>query len=212
MGPHREYLDYRGHEVKKIFLDIGAYDGQSTRAALLHKFDEIHMFEPSSVMRGKLEDLAARYSEVHFHPFGLLDKDCTKTLLRSGSTGATIYQDKIVFEDYFPPWMLAHEKCEFRGARDWYQKNIAPKPAYLWVKLNCEGAEIVIIDELIPILVGGGMDHLMVDFDACKIPSLGNHVLRTRERLRADSVDVFDITLTESSPADCINAWMDPQR
>ena len=160
----------------KIFLDIGAHKGQTTKIAMEHKykFDKIYSFEPFPECAAEIEKLSD--SRVTVCNFGFWDKNCTKQLYSPGSKGASLFKDKMGEN-------VESEKIELKKISEWFANNIN-KEDKVYLKINCEGSEVVILNDLVESGEYKKVDVLMVDFDVRKIPSQKHLMPRMKEKLR----------------------------
>ena len=110
----------------------------------------------------------------------------------------------------------AVEQCAFIDAAQWVRTHLLPDDT-VWLKLNCEGAECDIIDHLLNQDVMRAIDHLLVQFDVEKVPSIAYRAAPTRRRLSASSiafVEAGDIMFGRSHAARTANwlAWTEASR
>ena len=147
----------------KIFLDVGAHIGQTLEIALEDKynFEKIFCFEPVS----ECCDALRKYDDkrVEVCEYGLWNENCTKQIYNPKSKGASVFKDK--FKD-----APESRNIDLRRASDWFSQNIKEEDK-VYLKLNCEGSEVAILDDLINTNEYKKIDVLMVDFDVRKIPS-----------------------------------------
>lgn len=149
----------------KIFLDVGAHIGETLEIALESKygFDKLYCFEP---VRECLDVIRTRYNDKRLVlcEYGLWNKDCIMSLYNPGDLGASVFKDK----------PRRHDKgflnVKFVSASNWFNENLN-FDNQIYLKLNCEGAECVILDDLIDSGQYKKIAVLMVDFDVVKIPS-----------------------------------------
>lgn len=175
----------------KIFIDIGAYNGDTLDLALKYDYDIIHCFEP---VKQHYTALIERVSKmlygpiVMIHPYGLLDQDTIKTIHSPGSDGASIFSEKKQFSH-----LDQKETCTFRDAetifREFWDADI------LDVKINCEGAELKIIERLISSDRINQISNLCVHYDVLKIPGMGQKVVDKLENLLAEFFDGQRLTV-----------------
>lgn len=160
----------------RIFLDIGANKGQTLAAVLdpVFRFDWIVCFEPSKVCLPKLADLAD--DRVMIQHFGLWNQTCFKTLIDPGGKGASIYDKDNVRPN------AETELCKFRRASEWF-KHCLGKGHTVFMKLNCEGAECDILDDLLDSGEFEKVSYAMIDFDVRKIAAQKHREAELRERL-----------------------------
>lgn len=148
----------------KWFLDVGANTGQSLLAALEPEFgfDRIVCFEPAKACWPKLKSLAD--SRVRVERFGLWNRTCQQEIFQPGTKGAGMWKKDRGLSD-------EKELCEFRKASDWMRDHIAAGDV-VYLKLNCEGAECDILDDLLDSGEFEKVTFVMVDFDVRKIAAL----------------------------------------
>jgi FkbM family methyltransferase len=161
----------------KIFLDVGAHEGETLHAVRDPKydFDRIYCFEPASVCWPALE--AVRDPRVAVCRFGLWNRTSSHALYDVGTLGASLYADKF-------PEARPEETAQFVRATAWLSDHVGDEDE-VYLKLNCEGAECDIVDDL---LVSGRFARIrsaMIDPDIRKIPTLAHRERELRERLAA---------------------------
>lgn len=148
----------------RIFLDVGAYIGEVAKAVLTSKyeFDRIYCFEPQLSMCDIIKKIGE--DKIIVNEFGLWNCDCVRILYwRKRIGGASIYSDR---------FCRSHNRieCNFVKASSWFAENIK-QDDYVVLKLNCEGSECDILDDLFQSGEYKKINALMVDFDVRKIPS-----------------------------------------
>ncbi len=163
-----------------VFLDVGAHEGSSLHAVRDPKygFDRIYCFEPAPACWPALE--AVRDERVTVCRFGLWDRTCEHALYDPGSRGASIFEDKFRSTP-------GTEPARFVRATDWFRDQLAADDE-IYLKLNCEGAECDIVEDL---LDSGELDRVrsvMIDPDVRKIPSLAHREQHLRDRLTASGL------------------------
>jgi FkbM family methyltransferase len=167
----------------KIFLDVGAYNGDTAGAVLKHNynFDKIYCFEPfpklCSDIRSKIKD-----EKVVVNEFGLWKENSLKKIFKINSRSASIFEDK-----FNEP--VESQDISLVKASDWFKNNISLGDE-VFLKLNCEGSECDILDDLIDSGESKKVSVLMVDFDVRKIPSQKHREKETRERLKKSGISV----------------------
>jgi FkbM family methyltransferase len=163
----------------KIFIDIGAYNGDTLNLALQYNYDVIHCFEP---VKQHYTALMKRVSKmlhgpsVTIHPYGLLDQNAMIDIHSPGSDGASIYSNKKQFSQ-----IGKVESCSFRDAGEVFRVFHAGDNIDL--KINCEGAERLIIQRLIDTGRLKCVSDLCIHYDVLKIPGMGQPVVDELEKL-----------------------------
>lgn len=156
--------------MKNIFLDLGAHNGDTAQAALKYGiFDVVHSFEPVESLCKQIET-SIKDKRLILHKYGLLDKDCEKVIYCSGSVGGSIFKNKKQRDSNKGP----PTNCVFKKSSDWFKNNISNND-YVIVKINVEGAEIAILNDLIDSGEYFKINHMLICFDILKIP--GGNIL-----------------------------------
>jgi len=161
----------------KIFLDVGAHFGECALRALnpRFRFDLVVAYEPSSVSQKRLRRI--KDSRLLIRPFGLGGKSEQKTLFGAGHLGASLYSDK---KGLVRPDLM--EKIEIRTAHKELADYLRDENE-VWLKINCEGGEIAIIQDLYDHSILNKFDHIWIDWDARKIPSLKDSIEKSSSLL-----------------------------
>ena len=167
---------------RRIFLDVGAHTGETLAAVLdpEFRFDEIVCFEPASACWKALDNVASWDDRVSAERYGLWNKECSWLIIDPGSQGASIYK-----KDHGR--YNKTELCNFVHARYWFGENIEHGDT-VFLKLNCEGAECDIIDDLLDSGEFAKVTYLMVDFDVRKIASQRHREAEIRARFEREGI------------------------
>jgi FkbM family methyltransferase len=164
--------------VLKVFLDVGAHVGETLRAVLdpRYRFDHIVCFEPASACHGAL----ARFkdSRITLCRFGLWKETSRLPIFDPGGVGASIFQEKTSLVD-----RNRFELASFVRASEWFRENVRPEDD-VFMKMNCEGAECDILDDLMDSGEIAKVQSLLVAFDVRKVPSQQGRELEIWNRLR----------------------------
>tara|TARA_R110000868_G_scaffold81804_3_gene231332 strand:+ start:234 stop:812 length:579 start_codon:yes stop_codon:yes gene_type:complete len=187
----------------KVFLDVGANNGQSLAAAMLPQwgFDRIYCFEPAPACWPYLTKMAD--GRVKIKRFGLWDRDAEMPLFQPGTKGAGMWKkDRGTIDET--------EVCRFARAADWMRKHIKPDDS-VFLKLNCEGAECDILDDLLDSGEFAKVSYLMVDFDVRKIATLAHREEQMKARLAEfghPRVSTSKEVMRGETHIDRINNWL----
>ena len=188
----------------KIFLDVGAHTGETVRAVLdpKYRFDRIFCFEPVESCRRQL----ARFPDprVVVLPFGLWKETTEREIYGPGAMGASLFADMPV-ED-----ASRTERCHFVAASEWFRENIDAQDS-VYMKLNCEGSECDILDDLVDTGEFFKVTQVMVDFDVRKIPSQRHREAETRKRVEESGLRNFrycEDVMTGATHALRIQHWL----
>lgn len=186
-----------------IFLDVGAHRGQTLAAVQEREFDIIHCFEPVKEHWPELERIADPKRTL-IERFGLWNRDASVELFDPGTKGAGMW----LKDRRRPDLPITRELCEFRRASEWFRVNI-PDGARVYLKLNCEGCECDILDDLLDSGEWSKVSFALVSFDVRKIGPLRHRMQEVIARLPS-----WQVTRTEDVPAgschlDRILYWLD---
>jgi FkbM family methyltransferase len=169
---------------------VGANTGQTLAAVLdrRFRFDEIVCFEPSLICWEKLEQVEAKVKAesgaepkpqpqpiIRIERFGLWNKTCQQAIFEPGRKGASLWKKEKATRDNT-------EMCEFVRATDWFKENIKDGDT-VFLKLNCEGAECDILDDLLESGEFSKVAYAMIDFDVRKIATQKHREAELRHKL-----------------------------
>ena len=165
----------------KVLLDVGANMGQTARPALDAKygFDKVISFEPAPPCWPELE--AIKDPRFQLCKFGLWNKTCQHTIHDPGSQGASIYNDL-----EYPGRGSKTMSIDLVKASDWMAKNISSGDT-VFMKLNCEGSEVDIVEDLLESGELRKVYNLMIAFDVRRSATLRGREAPLRARLRAQN-------------------------
>lgn len=163
----------------RVFLDVGAYTGDVTRLVLHgnYGFDRVYAFEPQLALCETIRGIVDPRLTVC--PFGLWDRTGTfpfYVVLDSKRTGGSVYADKI------QPRASQVLSAEFVSASEWFRAHLRDDETVI-LKMNCEGAECAILDDLFQSGEARKLHGVAVAFDVRKVPSEAHREAATRERL-----------------------------
>ncbi len=96
---------------------------------------------------------------------GLLDSTCKRLVFDPGSLGASVYSDAPGIERG-----TSEELCDFVEAAAFFREHIRDTDR-VWMKLNCEGAEVAVLENLMRSGEARKLHNVLIDFDAARIPS-----------------------------------------
>lgn len=188
----------------KIFLDVGAHIGETLEVAIDAKyaFDKIVCFEP---VPENIEKLSSFQDErIVVCDYGLWNETCLKDIFDPKSMGASLFRDKFRHGVGSSPIKLVR-------ASAWFEKNLRIEDE-VYFKLNCEGSEVAILDDLINSGEYRKIDTLMVDFDVRKIPSQKHLMNEMKEKLKKLSIPkIFyaDEIYSGENHNDFTRGWLD---
>jgi FkbM family methyltransferase len=187
----------------KVFLDVGAHVGETLKAVIdpRFQFDRIVCFEPAvSCLRhlARVKD-----SRMMVAPFGLWKETCERPLYDPGTVGASLFAEKRRSE--------AVEMARFARASDWFAENVDAHDI-VFLKLNCEGAECDILEDLLDSAEIRKVDSILVHFDVRKIPSQRHRERQVKVRLQAAGIRNYaqaEDVLVGPSHVARVQHWLD---
>lgn len=180
--------------AEKVFIDVGAHGGSTAHGVLEEldlPFDRVISVEPDPSMVAHLE---ARFVEhiargaYLVAPVAIADRNGSMTLFGSNAGGgASLIPAKV-------------PRGERSGVEipvvDWptFLRRYALDDAELYVKINCEGAEVMIVQSIVE-QGGGQIRSLAIDYDIVKAPFGGWKKWRSVRSLKRAGIPYL---LTES--------------
>ena len=169
----------------RIFLDVGAHDGETLDVALNPKwgFDRIDSFEPASTRLKILRKF--RHKRLAIHDFGLSSQTKNTTLYGAGLLGGSIYSEKNYLDVKATSYM---EEIKLQSASEWLSENTAADDE-IFLKLNCEGSEADILENLIAEKLIFRVKSIYVDFDIRKVPGHTHRQKEIEDKLKSLQVD-----------------------
>ena len=163
----------------RIFIDIGGHKGHSVLAALdpIFSFDKIYSFEPNANLAAEIRKI--KDPRLTVICAGLGDRFEKAILYRSGTLSGSFFQDGPEFGGTGRQEVATVLKSgEILPA-------LIPSGSFVRIKLNCEGAEIAILQNLIDLGCADLAMWALIDFDAEKIPSLKGKAATIEQALRS---------------------------
>lgn len=166
----------------RIFLDVGANRGQTISRVLYPRFriDRVFGFEPSPRCSTHLRLLFASEPRVVIVAAGLWRSTCEMELYNEGGEGGTINAD--YRSALAPEPGTASVKCRFVRASEWFSENLGSGDE-VFLKLNCEGSECDIVNDLLDSGEYAKVRATLIDFDVRKSPSKIHQEAALRARL-----------------------------
>jgi FkbM family methyltransferase len=201
----------------KIFIDVGSHKGQTVSAILepsygfdrvfcKYGFDRIYCFEPVAELH---QDIAERYhdSRITIYALGLWKETCARPIFSPGSQSGSIFADKVNVDPRH------NTICQFVRASDWFRDHLTDADD-VYVKLNCEGCEADIIEDLLDSNEYRKITSLGVTFDVRKIPSQRYREEEIKRRFKECGYENYiDLNLIDSdSHRQMIQKWLSMAR
>jgi FkbM family methyltransferase len=161
----------------RIFIDVGAHYGETLNVALDPRwaFDRVYSLEPSQDCQRMLRRF--RDPRIALDDRGLSDRTQTAELFGAGLLGGSVYVDKPQGEGG------QTETISLVRASDWMREHTSPADD-VYLKLNCEGSEADVLDDLLDSGELARIRSVYVDFDIRKIPSQAHRQQGIETRLR----------------------------
>ena len=197
----------------KVFLDVGSNTGQTVgmiieprygfdRIFLKYGFDRIYCFEPVP----ELQQIIAREyrdSRIVINKVGLWKRTCEKPIFSPGSQSGSIFADKVNVD---PEHSVMGK---FVRASEWFRDHLTDADE-VYLKLNCEGCEVDIIEDLLDSNEYRKVTSLGVSFDVRKIPSQRHREIEIKRRLEEAGIrNCVDMDLTHGlCRRTKIHAWL----
>jgi FkbM family methyltransferase len=177
--------------MRRVFLDIGAYNGITTTQVLAstYRFDRFYCFEPQAFLCQQIRQI--HDPRITVCQYGLGKTTGPATFYR-GSTlaGASIYPGK----RFRGP--VRELDGDLVAAGEWFREHLSDDDIVI-ARMNCEGAECDILEDLFASGEYRKLSGLAVVFDIQKVPGHGAREGAVRERL-SQIPKVFIMTDKES--------------
>ena len=180
-----------------ICIDVGGHRGQTSLPALRSGlFQRLHVFEPvpelADVISRRLSALGKTSTDWTVHAKALGEGDGEALLYMPGTQSGTTYGNRWSEE----PASITVPKCD---AGSWLKEHL-PEEARIFLKINCEGGEVEILDSLAKANQLKRITLLMVDFDVRRLFGRADERERLLKLLQDHQVDVIDPRYVERWP------------
>ncbi len=197
----------------KIFLDVGSNQGQTISYIMepTHRFDrlfckydfeKIYCFEPVPALR---KFLASKFHDprITILDAGLWRETSLRPIYSPGTQSGSIFVDKMNVDP------ADNTICKFVRASDWFRDHVAETDE-VYVKLNCEGSEVDIIEDLLDSNEYRKITSLGVSFDVRKIPSQAHREHEIKARLQdSGHLNWVDLeSVYQGSRRDAVRKWL----
>lgn len=178
---------------RAVFLDIGAHWGETLAEVLspIWRFDIVYAFEPDAeavaILKRKFaDDIAA--GKLILIPAALSNRDGEADLFGGNEGGgASLYAEKTNID------AAKHETVKLIASSAFFREHFNGEDL-IFAKLNCEGGEVDILQDL----AGSGeiqkIARLVVDFDIRKVRGKRGLARATIEAMGAAGFDRFLLT------------------
>jgi FkbM family methyltransferase len=193
---------------RKLFLDVGGHYGETAVVVLGRDlaFDAVHTFEPDPECVARMQrDFAAAIEagRLILHPVALGGEDGEITLFGDNAGGGASVVAGMLRDD-----TRAIRVAKIDIAR--FLETHAAADDAIFVKLNCEGGEVEILDRLHQCARIGAVRSIMADFDIVK--SSGGY-FHKRRVLRLYRAKALPLALSEKvmvgrTHAERIRNWL----
>lgn len=166
----------------KVFVDVGSHYGESLEVALDPRwgFDVCYCFEPASECAAVVRSF--RDPRVRVFELGLSDRTAFVTLFGAGLLGGSVYQEKQQLHDG-----TESESVVLLKASEWFLQYVSPGDQ-VFLKLNCEGSEVDVLDDLLSSGLIQRVHSIYVDFDIRKVSGQEHRQQEVEESLREAGV------------------------
>ncbi len=176
--------------MSRVFLDVGAHQGQTIELLLQPRFkvDHIFGFDPSPICHAILDRKFGNNPKVTIIKQGLWSETCEMNLHNEGSQGGTVHED---YKTTCAPEPRI-TKCQFIKASNWFSENISADDE-VFLKINAEGSECAIVLDLLDSGEYDKVKALLIDFDVRKSPSQKHKEAELREQMKTMGIDNMHI-------------------
>lgn len=185
----------------RIFVDVGAHYGETLDVALDPRwgFDRIYSLEPAMDCQRLLSRF--RDSRLILDGRGLSNRDGTADLYGAGLLGGSVYADKPQGDGG------GIETITLVRASSWMRDRTSPGDE-VFLKLNCEGSEVDVLEELLSSDALDVVRSIYVDFDVRKIPSQAHRQATIEAALKSAGIAYFVPGDLGSAGNPAVRAWL----
>ncbi len=199
-----------------VMLDVGSRNGESVEEFVRHDFDTIHAFEPMPAQFQNMVHAFADNPVVVLHNCGLSDRKGVFPVYGADDNGeASLFQTKVDIHD------TTVTQCRFLEASWFFKTHIADDDDVL-MKLNCEGAEVPILHNLMDTGEIRKVRALRVELDISRVIGHEHEADMLIDRMEAQHVNytigsdarlvnggLVDRIVQEGSHHDRLHQWLD---
>ena len=178
--------------MRRLFLDIGAHWGETLEEVLSARwrFDHIFAFEPDEEACGKIKtkfDAALASKKLTLVEAGLSNQTAEATLYGDNAGGgASLFSKKKGID------AKTRRKIDLQQASEFFAQHVSRTDLCI-AKLNCEGAEVAILEDLLASGEVFKLDAIMIDFDIAKVRGMGGEARRLRRSLLSAGFSDFQM-------------------
>lgn len=164
--------------MSTIYVDVGSRGGQQINWALPF-VDFVYGFEPSPRSFNEMRPLFIDNPRVILYNCGMWNKTCDMEMFNDGAAGGTIFSD---FQSTGP--VRNRAMVTMVKASSWFRDNLNQRDKII-LKLNCEGSECDILNDLLDSGEYSKVHTCLVDFDVRKCPSKKHEEPELMARLKS---------------------------
>lgn len=191
--------------MTKTFIDIGAHFGQSLEVAIdpRYAFEKILCFEPSTLAFSQLRRIHDK--RVSLFQFGLGDSEGVVKLFGSGELGGSIFNEKV----QKPSHLQTKTETILIKSAAIELRTFIEEATEVFIKLNCEGSEIAILESLLQHNLLSEKTFVYVDFDIRKVSGFEHLATEMQENLAQKRVAFSMPEDFGSGGAEGVRSWLD---
>lgn len=190
----------------RIFIDVGAHYGETLSVALDPKwgFERVFCIEPSALCQPMLRGF--RDKRVVVQPFALSNRNGDAVLHGAGLLGGSLYADKTQIAKAVEK--VRDETIPLVSASEWFARNI-PSDALVYLKMNCEGGEADILEDLLDSGLIKRVASMYIDFDIRKVPSQAHRQAGIERRLGEAGISYTQVDRAHVGANWGVEAWLE---
>lgn len=180
--------------MRRVFLDVGAHQGQTIEMMLRPRFkiDHIVGFDPSILCHAILDRKFGTNPKVYIVKAGLWSETCEMDLHNEGSQGGSVHAD---YQTTCNPEPRV-TRCKFIKASDWFAEHVSHDDE-VFLKINAEGSECEIVLDLLDTGEYDKVKAVFIDFDVRKSPSQKHKEAELRERIKVLGINNLHVYMGE---------------
>ncbi len=192
----------------KVFVDVGSHVGQTLEEVVKPRwgFDKILALEPMKKEFNVIVENFSSDKRIKFFNYGLLDYDGEVPLYGDNSK-----MEASIYAEHSGADSSIVTVCQFVSATKFLKDNTGVDDQVI-VKLNCEGSEVKILNDLLQSGHIHNLYNVMIDFDVRKCAGHEHEEGQVIRKMKADRFTRYSLcekVMRGPTHQDRIAAWLE---
>ena len=138
----------------------------------------------------------------------LADRNGTATMYGAGLLGGSLLAEKRQIASKVEK--VINEEVRLQRATEWFEENVPPSAA-VYLKMNCEGGEVAILNDLLDSGMIDRVTSMYVDFDIRKVEGRAGEQEEIERRLKERGVHYVSRAVFDADPKGKFRQWLAAQ-